>query len=213
MLIPGLGQIDKFPDYCPFCHKSILPIYLSSHVLKIDIIEIFFHCPDHQCNRGFLSYYEKDYGTGEFLYRSSSIGTWEMPKHSEYISKNYSDFMKIYNDAFQAEQMELTEICGVGYRKALEFLIKDYLVKFQPDQRSNIETKTLGQCINEYVDNNNIKSSAQRATWLGNDETHYKRKWEGSTLEDLKHLIQLTLHWIEAENLTEIMITKMPEGK
>jgi hypothetical protein len=39
--------------------------------------------------------------------------------------------------------------------------------------------------------------------WLGNDETHYLRKWETKELTDLKKLIQLTVHWIQMERLTD----------
>lgn len=37
---------------------------------------------------------------------------------------------------------------------------------------------------------------AERATWLGNDETHYVRKWENKDLKDLKNLIDLTVYFI-----------------
>ena len=37
-------------------------------------------------------------------------------------------FESNYNQALCAEQMSLDQICGPGYRKALEYLIKDYLL-------------------------------------------------------------------------------------
>ena len=48
---------------------------------------------------------------------------------------------------------------------------------------------------------------------MGNDETHYVRKWEDKDLEDLKKFIQLTEHWIESEHLTREAIAEMPKGK
>jgi len=56
------------------------------------------------------------------------------PKEVEKYSKN---FIVIYNQAFTAEINGLTEICGLGYRKAFEFLIKDYLIK--KIQKKNIK--------------------------------------------------------------------------
>jgi len=70
------------------------------------------------------------------------------------------------------------EICGVGYRKSLEFLIKDYLIGRAPEGEGQaaaveaIKKKFLGTCIKEDIEDANIKLVAQRATWLGNDETH-----------------------------------------
>ena len=104
------------------------------------------------------------------------------------------------------------EICGVGYRKALEFLIKDYAILNYPQQKETIEKKLLGQCIKEFVTDEKVKIVATRAVWLGNDETHYIRKWEGKNLDDLKKLIELTVHWIEMEALTKSFEQDMPTG-
>ncbi len=104
-------------------------------------------------------------------------------------------------------------VAGPGYRKALEFLIKDYLCLAQPEDAEKIKKAQLGPCIADYVTNENVKAMAARAVWLGNDETHYTRKWEDKDLEDLKKLIQLTVHWIEMELMTTSVIEEMPEGK
>jgi hypothetical protein len=56
-----------------------------------------------------------------------------------------------------------------------------------------------------------LKTTASRATWLGNDETHYVRKWEDKDLNDLKKLIDLTVHWVSAEILTGELAVSMPE--
>jgi len=104
-------------------------------------------------------------------------------------------------------------VAGPGYRKALEFLIKDYLCLAQPDDGEQIKKVQLGPCITTYVRNEKVKAMAARAVWLGNDETHYTRKWEDKDLEDLKKLIQLTVHWIEMEEMTASVLQEMPEGK
>jgi hypothetical protein len=54
---------------------------------------------------------------------------------------------------------------------------------------------------------------AKRAAWLGNDETHYVRKWEDHDLPDLKKVIELTVLGIEMEEMTKDVIKDMPEGK
>ena len=58
-----------------------------------------------------------------------------------------------------------------------------------------------------------IQTVAKRALWLGNDETHYLRKWEDKDLTDLRKLIDLTIHWIEMEKLSEEYIEDMPDKK
>jgi len=109
--------------------------------------------------------------------------------------------------------MNLQHICGVGYRKSLEFLIKDYLMSEMEDEseKEQIKNKFLGACINDDVKSEKIKAVAKRAAWLGNDETHYNRKWENKDVSDLKRLIDLTLHWIESEIDTKKLLEDMPE--
>jgi len=54
-----------------------------------------------------------------------------------------------------------------------------------------------------------VKDCVERAVWLGNDETHYVRKWEASDISDLKMLIDLTAHWMTSELLTERYLKDM----
>ena len=110
-------------------------------------------------------------------------------------------------------------VAGPGYRKALEFLIKDYIISQFTEEdagkraahKTAVERQQLASCISEYIKSDQIKEISRRAAWLGNDETHYVRKWEGKVLQDLKKLISLTLHWIEAEKLTADIIKDVPE--
>ena len=59
------------------------------------------------------------------------------------------------------------------------------------------------------MSNEKVKEVAKRAVWIGNDETHYVRRWEGKDIEDLKTLIEITIHWIEMEKLTADYLTEM----
>ena len=119
----------------------------------------------------------------------------------------------IYNEAIEAESHNLEEISGVGFRKALEFLMKDYCMLLHPEEKEKIIKMTLAGVIKTYVEDPSIKSISQRAVWLGNDETHYYRKWEGKTVEDVKKLIELTVYWIKMERLTNSILSEMPDGK
>ena len=87
-------------------------------------------------------------------------------------------------------------ICGVGYRKALEYLIKDFTIGNNPDDIAKIQKMPLQQCVQKYIDHSDIRAMAERAIWLGNDETHYIRKWESKDIKDLKNLIDLTVYYL-----------------
>lgn len=201
--------IQGYPDKCPFCHKVVIPIIHYAYENELDgVVEILLSCPNIDCEKSFIGYYPFEDG-GQYKY--STFGNLENKVFSDSILIISPLFVEIYNQAFFAEQHHLSEICGVGYRKSLEFLIKDYIILNNPDEIEKIQKKLLGQCIAEYIDDARIKTVAKRAAWLGNDETHYIRKWNGKNLQDLKKLIELTLHWIEMELLTKDFEEQMPE--
>jgi hypothetical protein len=126
-------------------------------------------------------------------------------------------FCAIYNEAKHAEHCGLLRICGAGYRKALEFLIKDYLIrhKFVGNRAlaKEIATAPLATCIDKYIDDKGIQDAAHRAAWLGNDETHYVRKWTDKDLEDLKDLIAITVSWIALHVRLRGHLKSMPTKK
>lgn len=205
----GPFKLDGLPDECPFCHRAITPIPLFGFQNKTRLY-VFMNCPNEKCKMAFVGLYDS---VGTF-YRFShiSFGNLKTKSFAGTISNISQSFVLIYNQSYSAEQQKLFEICGVGYRKALEFLIKDYLIKENPDKKEDIEKTSLGKCIENYITDEKIKSVSKRAAWLGNDETHYIRKWEGKNLEDLKKLIELSVHWIEMEALTKSFEEEMPES-
>ncbi len=59
-----------------------------------------------------------------------------------------------------AEAIGLDQLEGIGLRKAMEFLVKDYAISKNPDQEEDIRSKFLGACINEYIIGFRCASSA-----------------------------------------------------
>jgi hypothetical protein len=205
-------SIDQLPENCPHCHRSIEPQYKGNNVISEDFVELYFRCPNIKCFKSFIATYEREY-VKEYHIIKISLGEIQKKSFSDSIQEISPNFINIFNESFFSEQHKLFEICGVGYRKALEFLIKDYLIKINPSESEIIKNMFLGNCIKEYVSDPKVKKVSERAVWLGNDETHYIRKWESNNLEDLKKLIYLTIHWIEMEELTKSFETKMPNKK
>ncbi len=205
------ANIDRYPDECPFCHLGINPRpFVEVACLNNEHLHFPLRCPRRECQRLFIGYYHNEGGRKHVLVGVSQ-GTRQAADFSQAIQDLSPNFVKIYQQADVAEQEELLEICGVGYRKALEFLVKDYAIHKHPNEEEKIKKKFLGACIKDYIDHAQIKSMAKRATWLGNDETHYIRTWEDKELKDLKTLIRLTIHWVEMEAETERYEQEMQE--
>ena len=202
------------PDKCPICSHSIEPVLISSRFHEFDngliLFTAFFECTF--CRKSFITSYSleltrtttsgnKYYGAIKLLNTAPTHS--KVQEFPECINVNYNSFVKIYNQSLEAESYNLDEIAGVGYRKALEFLIKDFLILHEHKDENKVKPTALGTCINTMIDNPQLKIVASRATWLGNDQTHYEQKYTDKDINDLKRLIKLSVNWIEMIYLTE----------
>ncbi|GAB1416723.1 hypothetical protein MASR2M117_21290 [Paludibacter sp.] len=197
------AYLYAYPNNCPYCHKCISPIILHDYESSSNkSIFVTFLCPNSMCDKTFIAEYQLSNQLNYHYHKLTkhAVTTISFSKEIAGISPLFTE---IYNQAHFAEQNELFEICGVGYRKSLEFLIKDYLISIFPNDEENIKKLALSNCISTYIEDVRLKSTAKRATWLGNDHTHYEKKWENKNLFDLKTLIELSINWIEAEVLTK----------
>ncbi len=207
--------IDKIPDKCPICDNGIDAKYIDSFgkQKKYDegyYVESIYRCPLNDCQGIFIGFYtsgpyfRSSFGDDYVYLRNTYVPAYfEEVSFEEEIKKISPHFVKIFTQSSIAEEIGLIDICGAGYRKALEFLIKDYLKLIKPDLKEELEGHMLGYVIANYVENDRILTTAGLAKEKGNDETHYIKKLEDLSIEDFKKLIILTSNWIVDDLLTE----------
>lgn len=217
LYIPGcVMDIDMLPDTCPYCHFSMVPEQLTGSInpdVSFGIIDAVFKCTKNDCKKLFIVRYKaKSYNSKTYWYDRVLTGSTEKRTFESLITDTSSLFIKIYNQAQEAEDRGLDQIAGIGYRKALEFLIKDYLISTSKENEEKIKKMGLGQCISDYIKDSNLRAVSRRGTWLGNDEAHYLRKWKNKDVNDLKIAIDLTVYWISSEIKTKKLINEMPEN-
>lgn len=216
----------EVPEQCPICHVHITAQLMTASLCPPGPppppdhprpnqnvpAEIVFRCNNRKCGRLFIATYDRQWnydklpGFPEGPFWVLVAVTPVKPVLSGFSAElqNISPtFIEIYGEASSAEAVGLQHIAGMGFRKALEFLVKDFLIRQRPADKNKIERVQLGTCIENYVDEPSLKLAAERATWLGNDETHYVRVWPDKDLKDLKVLLGLTVNWIDRILLTE----------
>ena len=207
----------QFPIICPCCSIGIEAKHLYSAIMPItekssgSHMFSMFRCP--HCESAIMVDYALD--------KSNDIG-YEMIHYPfdsnpviipEQIASISPEFQRIFNEAHRAETNGLSLICGMGYRKALEFLIKDYAIYRHPDDVEGVKSKPLSQCISDYIDSSKIRELAKASAWLGNDETHYERKHPEYDLQNLKAFINALIHFIESELLVDSAHELLSKGK
>lgn len=190
---------------CPICHKVIDPRIANYFEMEdlyddYDIQNQFLYLVTCYCKHC------KNYFHAQFIENGNSINLTniypqhpEIEKISDKVVSLSPNFYKCYVQSKEAEACNLNLIAGIGYRKALEFLIKDYCISMNPNDEELICSLPLKKVIDRYIEQHKIKALAIAAAWLGNDEAHYVRKHIEYDINDLKAFIKAMLMYIESE--------------
>jgi hypothetical protein len=210
-------RIDQKPTICPLCGNGVKALLVTAVQVPVfghsDLnskLEIVWQCPIDDCGGLFIAIY---YNTKSLAFNSNDFALIktipqlieqhfrEIPDMVKAVSP---DFCDILHQALIVDALGYVLVSGPGLRKALEFLIKDFLCnEASQAEREKIIGMTLQSCIANKVADANLKAVAERAAWLGNDATHYYTQWTAHDIQDLKTLIQLSVHWIDSVLLTE----------
>lgn len=219
-LINNLNKTTKHlryetEDMCPICKSKIAPVHLAASLNTENTASVFSYC--QSCHQTFVTQYqiclEKE---GSSLFNAQSVIYSEPNRFSKHIFDDRittlsPQFDKIYNQALAAETYNLDEIAGLGYRKSLEFLIKDFAIHEHPEEEEAIKNKPLAQCIKSYISDERITTLAERSAWIGNDEAHYIRKQEDRDVSDMKTFIQAIVYFIGMILITEDASSMTPK--
>ncbi len=214
--------LDAYPDTCPTCRHAGQPKFLTASYVNHrgwgdEEVHCIFQCPRHKCLALYIGRYRyKPEDRNSIDRRIKLHATFPQlfvpPLVPALVSAVSARFIEIYSQASEAESLRLPDVAGPGYRKALEHLIKDFAISQHLAQAEDIQKMSLQGVIDKYVADSNIKDCAERAWWLGNDESHYLRKWD-LDLKNLVEVIQLTINWIDNHERTKVLKLSMPEGK
>ena len=211
------------PTECPCCKKTmasdLTPIIAVNNLLPSDSVEdndedfragsecivvSVYRCTS--CNSLFTlwSKHKAEYDENHELRWSCDIqnaypSNTRVTDFSDEINGLSPEFVNIYNQAELAESQNLNGLCGMGYRRALEFLVDAYIRKIKPNETINPSLE-LGKKINNYIDDSKIKILAEKSAWLGNDATHIVNKHpDRDIVSDMKKFIKAITTMIDAE--------------
>ena len=155
-------EYDMVPDHCPLCHHGILPSRIGANNIirreaEGDILQLVFLCPRSECQKVFIGTYrqnlsyQRHYVEGPHVLKSTAPYRAVRPQVPDEIKQFSPGYFELLSQSEAAEVYQLGQIAGAGYRKALEFLIKDYAIKKNPEKEDEIKKSFLGNCINNFV--------------------------------------------------------------
>ncbi|WP_260678360.1 hypothetical protein [Lactococcus lactis] len=201
--VPNLGDVEgELPSDCIHCHKSVsfrvegtTPIHKFSGGYFFSSVFLCPNCEKYSISEYQSAYQYSDYAIVKYHYQNEI--NINLPLNIENVSPQ---FVELFKQSTVAEAQGLVDICGVGYRKSAEFLIKDYAISKTPDKTEDIQKAPLGSVIKtEFEAFPKIQNLAKATTWIGNDETHYIRKHNDKDLKDLKNFLLACATFIAAD--------------
>ena len=201
-------EIDK-PNVCPDCQQSGDHTMLNQSINRVDKeVSLTLECT--MCYSIFFAKFdvitpkEKFHHIGPVItYLKQTFPLQKVETNlPEEMNALFPEFENIYSQATYAEVHGLDLIKGIAFRKAVEFLVKQYLIDSDPDQEQEIRDEFLGKSIKR-IQHPLIHKLSTAATWLGNDEGHFTRKHEDYDVADMKRFILALSHLIVAEKVAE----------
>lgn len=195
-----IGVRFDTPKVCPCCNHAIEPSVIFGYETTTNDLSVMYYC--RHCSSAFVTLYKKAGTRTNSAYDLVIVKSYPKSINKREFDNSISDlsesFVEIYNQAKEAEDLGLDHICGMAYRKALEFLIKDFAINQNSDDESIIADPKypLSKCINDYIKEDDLKNTAKASVWIGNDYSHYTRQHEDKTIDDLKSFIDAVLYFI-----------------
>lgn len=193
-------------DVCPNCKRPTNPHLVNSSYFPIDndktSLVLTFRC------LGCRHFWTEEFIATRFEINSYTDG-YDID-HINVIPNLPSDIpisddvemispigKQIYIQALKAEQEKLDHIAGIGYRKALEFFVKDFSILINQDDEEKIKDMPLKQVIENYINDEDLKTFALASAYIGNDEGHFYRKNPDKDFTHLKKYLHGVIYYLE----------------
>ena len=189
---------------CPYCNFAVtyeffpgFKDYMLQHVFVAQ-------CPN--CNNYSLFVSEKSEEEELILHNLIE------PKTHKPLSENLKElspaFCEIYEQTYLAKSNHLTKLIGIGFGKALEQLVHDYLVKVQNDKPKRNFAENIKMLKN--FDDAVINLSLSK--FVRNDEIHPVKE-SNFTIDDLMEAVECIVVFFDSKYSTFKLQSKMSSLK
>lgn len=190
-------EMDIYPpSICPYC-GYVVKMESRGGFKSINTL-ITFECP--HCNELSAALYNDSKYEPLRIFPSQKAKSNKIPEEILIISPKFEN---LYLQAISAEDNDLPELAALAYRRALEFLVKDFCIHLFPNDENAIKKEHLNFSIKrlEYI-SPLITNIANKIRIIGNDYTHYLSKLD-YTAADMKKFIGILMPFIQGALLAE----------
>ena len=194
-------SLDK-PQICPHCGIYEDGIRKNSSLFDVGGEKrygfVMYECTN--CKKKYVVAYHIDLAQkkADFIgFHPSRIASYS----NELLVNVSNRFIDSYNQSLRAEVAGDIELAAIGYRKALEILIKDYAINELKEDREEVVACNLINAISNYLGEEALVKTADVVRILGNDYTHYERKYPEHDFALLKTYLDIFVKMVEMKYL------------
>ena len=188
----------KTPQICPICGMSQGGIYKEGQFYNA--IGMAYWFATFECTEC-----HKIYGLVFNVYKTGKRA--EFKTFHPTVEPTYTDdvlggcsprFVKMYRQALMSEYHGHYDVAAIGYRAALEILIKDYAVNELSATLDEVQKLNLAKAIKKYLGSDEA-SAADVVRLLGNDYAHYLQGYPDIEFSVLKEYMDIFISQIRVK--------------
>ena len=194
---------SKISAFCPYCGTCVDPTikdssqFINYNSTIIVLLTHYIRC----CDKLFFSVHEiktdeNDKRTAELLISYPQAMLKKLPESICNISPR---FVELHNQCYWAEKNNFFELAGTGYRNAMEVLIKDFAIKELGESSDEAKKLKLFDAIGKYIPDYRFQNAADVVRIIGNDYTHYERKYDDVEFDYVKIYLDLVIMYVDAQ--------------
>lgn len=183
------------PTLCPHCGVSTDAICRDARALpfssaggQLHFVSFAWACT--ACGRHFVSCHvaDKDQSTAALVCVYPPAAPYAPDPLVQDLSPRFVD---LYRQAQAAEDLEAWDVAAMGYRAALEVLLKDYAIRALGRDEKAVARSKLADLIVEVFHEQELVNCADVVRLLGNDYTHFQRRYTDVDFVNIRRYLDL----------------------
>lgn len=188
----------QIPKFCPRCGAGNNPTNLRQTMQAFSDGNVYYF--SHQCPLCKQFHFTIQQGSSEQstkLHLLTVYPNTSSQKFSEQIESFSPRFVSVFNQAYRSEQRGDLTIAGIGYRAAMEILVKDYAFKHPisedtEDTKQKVAHRNLYRTLDKYFKDDDVLKAGDVVRDRGDDYAH----WEHPDDFDEKYELELMKRYL-----------------
>lgn len=190
-LLAGLGGLSGLfvPKMlnCPHCAVASDFSRQSSYSVEYEesLYFLVVHWKCTNCKKKHVQYYDVDFVNkiSKFIASYPGVNIKVASDAFKELSPRFYDYL---SQALFADYHNHQDLAAMGFRSALEILCKDFVIKEMGVAQEKVENMHLQVLIDTHFPEVKLKNTAHLVRMLGNDYTHYVKRYSTEEYQTLK---------------------------